>query len=279
MNHTNTYTASDERNLFIKIWGEPVNAKACIVLVHGLGEHILRYEHLAQAALARGYCMIGYDQRGHGQTPGKRGVIGSPKRLMDDLTEIIGYAQSLCPEKPVFLYGHSMGALEVLYYTLRYQPKINAVIATSPPLDNATASKAQRVLVGALKRVLPNLAVPSQLSTSALSRDPEIVKAYINDPLVHDKVSVALGGFLIDAAEYVLAHASDWKLPLYLAHGDADAICPYNGSKQFMNGLKPDAPVSFVTVEGAYHETHNEPGKESSIAERLDWLDKQVEQS
>lgn len=272
------HLASDGQALFTKIWGDPEAAKACIVLVHGLGEHIERYEHLAQAALARNYCMIGFDQRGHGQTAGKRGVIISPKRLMDDLNEIFAYAQSLCPDKPVFLYGHSLGALEVLYFTLTYKPNVKAVIATSPPLDTATTSKAQRLLVGMLKKLLPNLTVPSNLKTEDLSRDEAIVSAYNNDPLVHDQVSVALGGFLIDGAEYVLSHAHEWHLPLYLAHGDADGICPYAGSKTFVAGLKDGVPVTFKTIEGAYHETHNEPDKESYITERLDWLDMQIAQ-
>lgn len=273
---TRTYTASDGQKLFTKIWGKPENAKACILLVHGLGEHIERYEHLAAAALARDYCLIGFDQRGHGQTEGKRGVIVSPKRFMADLDEMLGYAQSLTPDKPVFLYGHSLGALEVLYYSLTAKPDIAGVIATSPPLDTATTSKSQRFLVGMLKKLLPNLTVPSQLSTNDLSRDPEIVKAYVNDPLVHDQVSVALGGFLIDGAEYILEHADEWQLPLYLAHGDADAICPYNGSKTFMGKVKVDAPIRFKTIKGAYHETHNEPDKAIFISERLDWLDEQL---
>lgn len=271
--NTSTFTTSDNQNLYLKIWGEPKTAKACIVLVHGLGEHIGRYEHLAQAALQRGYCMIGYDQRGHGQTQGKRGVIGNSKRLMTDLQEIINYAQSLCPNKAVFLYGHSLGALEVLYFGLTAKPEIAGVIATSPPLDTHTISKGQKVLVGILKNLFPNLTVANALDTTQLSRDEQIVKDYVNDPLVHDQASVALGAFLIQGAEYVMTHAAEWTLPLYLAHGDADRICPYNGSKNFMSRLMPGAPVTFKTVEGAYHETHNEPGKEGFIAERLDWLD------
>jgi alpha-beta hydrolase superfamily lysophospholipase len=272
------HSMSDGKPLFVKIWGEPADCKACILLVHGLGEHIERYEHVASMAVERGLCMIGYDQRGHGQTEGKRGVIGKPTQLMDDLQEILGYAQSLCGDKSIFLYGHSLGALEVLYFGLTAKPNIAGVIATSPPLATETTSKSQKVLVGILKGILPNITVPNALNTSQLSRDEQIVKAYVNDPLVHDQASVALGAFLIDGAEYVLAHAGEWRLPLFLAHGSADGICPIAGSKNFMKATKPDAPISFKIWDGAYHETHNEPDKDIAITAFLDWIDEQHEQ-
>ena len=107
------------------------------------------------------------------------------------------------------------------------------------------------------------------------SGDEQIEKAYVNDPLVHDQASVALGAFLIDGAEYVLAHADEWQLPLFLAHGSADGICPIAGSESFMKATKPDAPVIFKVWEGAYHETHNEPNKELAINAFLDWIDEQ----
>ena len=223
---TRTFTASDGQKLFTKHGANQKTRKACILLSAWLWANISNAMNTwLPRHLPGDYCLIGFDQRGHGQTEGKRGVIVSPKRFMADLDEMLGYAQSLIPNKPVFLYGHSLGALEVLYYSLTAKPAIAGVIATSPPLDTATTSKSQRFLVGMLKKLLPNLTVPSQLSTNDLSRDPEIVKAYVNDPLVHDQVSVALGGFLIDGAEYILEHADEWQLPLYLAHGDADAIC------------------------------------------------------
>lgn len=271
-----SFTSSDGKNLFVRIWGDCLSAKACILLVHGLGEHIERYNHVAKAAIERGLCMIGYDQRGHGQTEGKRGVIVSPKRFIQDLKEALAYAQSKCPDKPVFLYGHSLGALEVLYYSLHEKPKIAGVIATSPPLDTATTSKSQKMLVGLLKRIFPNITVPNALNTADLSHDTDVVKTYQNDALVHDKASVALGAFLIDGAEYVLEHASEWHLPLYLAHGSADKICPIAGSKTFVSSIKPSAPITFKIWDDAYHETHNEPDKDLVIKAMLDWIEQNI---
>lgn len=270
---TTSHTMSDGKPLYIKTWGDPATSKACILLVHGLGEHIGRYEYFANMATARGFCVIGFDQRGHGQTEGKRGVIGKSTQLMADLQEMLGYAQSLCGNKPIFLYGHSLGALEVLFFGLTAKPNIAGIIATSPPLDTNTTSKAQKILVGILKGILPNLTVPNALNAADLSRDKQIVKAYEKDPLVHDQASVALGAFLINGADYVLAHAGEWQLPLFLAHGNADRICPIAGSKSFVNATKPDAPISFKVWDGAYHETHNEPDKDIAITAILDWID------
>ena len=98
-------------------------------------------------------------------------------------------------------------------------------------------SRAQKTLVKVLKPILPDLAVDNGLEVEALSRDVEVVRRYRQDPLVHPKASVTLAGFMQEAAEYVRNRADAWDLPLYLAHGSADRICPVEGSRQFARKL------------------------------------------
>ena len=270
-----TLKNADGLNLYVRQWGSPASARALVLLVHGLGEHCQRYGHIAAAMEARDLCLIGYDQRGHGLSQGKRGVIGSEAQLMGDIGMLLEYTRQLNPSLPLFLYGHSLGALEVLYFVLRNRPELKGVIATSPPLDTSTMSAAQKTLVKVLVNFLPNLTVSSGLNVNGLSRDAQVVHAYQQDPLIHDRVSIRLGSFLQTAPGYVLTHAGEWSLPLYLAHGSADPICPIAGSRAFARQVSaPD--FTFREWQGLYHETHNEPEQAQVIATVTDWIEAHI---
>lgn len=266
--------SSNGEKLWGQVWEPGEKAQAVVVLVHGLGEHIQRYQHVADMLNAKGIALLGFDQQGHGKTGGKRGVINSAEGLMEDISQAIKLAKERYPGLPVFLYGHSMGALEVLYYGLNGPERPAGILATSPALDVASMSKAQRGLVGLLKNILPDLAVNNGLPIDGLSRDAASNQAYRVDPLVHPKASVRLAAFMMEAAEDVMAKANEWDVPLYLAHGSADPICPVAGSDQFAQRL--GSKVTYRRWDGFYHETHNEPEKDVVIGAMLDWVESQL---
>ena len=266
--------SSNGETLWGQVWAPEGDARAVVVLVHGLGEHIQRYQYVAEKMNARGLVLLGFDQQGHGKSSGKRGVINSGQGMMDDISSAIKLARQMYPGLPVFIYGHSMGALEVLYYGLHGSEPLKGIIATSPPLDSSSMSKAQRTMVGVLKNLLPNLTVDNGLSIDGLSRDAACNQAYRDDPLVHPKASVRLAGFLADGAVDIMQHADEWTIPLYLAHGSADALCPVGGSDQFAKLL--GSKVTYKRWEGLFHETHNEPEKDVVIGTMLDWIDSQL---
>ena len=261
-----------------ELWGklkrDPKTSRAVVVLAHGLGEHIQRYEHVAKAFDRRDFALMGFDQQGHGKSGGKRGVVAGNDSLLRDLESAIQLAKQLAPGKPVFLYGHSMGALEALYYGLKSQESVQGIIATSPALDPDIMSKTQKTLLKLLKPILLNLAIDNGLDVEALSRDSQVVQRYRDDPLVHPKASVTLAAFMQDGAQYVMNQAEAWDVPLYLAHGSADRICPVQGSRQFASKL--GEKVTYQEWEGLYHETHNEPEQEQVLATMLDWLESRV---
>jgi len=261
-------------SLWGQVWAPEGDIRAVVVLVHGLGEHVQRYQYVAEKMNARGIVLLGFDQQGHGKSGGKRGVINSGQGLMEDISGAIKLARQMYPGLPVFIYGHSMGALEVLYYGLHGSEPLKGIIATSPPLDTNSMSKAQRSMVGVLKKLLPNLAVDNGLSIDGLSRDATCNQAYRDDPLVHPKASMRLAGFMSDGAIDIMQHANDWTIPLYLAHGSADALCPIAGSDRFAEVL--GSKVTYKRWDGLFHETHNEPEKDVVIASMLDWIDSQL---
>ena len=244
--------------------------------MHGLGEHIGRYEHVAAKFVERDFALLAFDQQGHGKTAGKRGVIDPDDSMRRDIEAMLRLAKQLAPGKPVFLYGHSMGSMEALYYGLKGQEKVDGIIATSPPLDPRTMSGTQRRLIKLIKPLFPKLTVNNGLETSGLSRDAEVVRRYVADPLNHPKASVRLASFINDAAAYVREHADEWRLPLYLAHGSADPICPVEGSREFAKKLGDK--VTYKEWDGLYHETHNEPEQDLVIATMLNWLEDKVDE-
>jgi len=268
-----TLNTNDGLALYARSWGDPQASRAVVVLVHGLGEHCSRYEHVAQALVSESLYVLGFDQRGHGRSPGKRGLIPSYDQPLDDITVALERAQTDAPSLPVFLYGHSLGGLEVLHYGLVRKPELQGVIATSPALIIST-STLNRLMAGLMKHLAPNMIVANGLDVSALSQDPLVGQAYLQDPLVHDKVSVRLGSYMMDVGRYILDHAAEWSLPLYLAHGTADRICQFKGSAQF--AARAGEMVTFHPWEGLFHETHNELNKDEVIRAMLGWINAQL---
>jgi len=263
-------SGSDGKNLYAYLWGEPEASKAIVVLVHGLGEHIQRYKHVAAKFNERRIAILGFDQRGHGQTEGKRGLIPSGQQMVDDITSALQLARKLCPGKPVFLYGHSMGCTEVLYYGLVGPEKPSGILATSASLFLSPETAKKQKLAKAVGKILPSLSLNNGLDANGLSRDTAVVKDYKTDPLVHPMASVRLANFMFDAGDYVLAHAKEWKTPLYLAHGTSDPICDIRGTDKFAKDASGD--ITYKRWEGLFHETHNELNQDETITAMVDWV-------
>lgn len=265
-------TTKDGLTLFGQAWLTEKTPKALVLIVHGLGEHCGRYTHVAEIFNENGFQVYSFDQRGHGKSEGKRGHTPSPQHLIDDIAAAIQYA---CHDSedalPIFLYGHSLGALEVLYYGVKEDDALKGIIATSPPLDLSGTPESKKKLAKFLNPLLPGLVMPNGLDSNALSHDVEVVKAYQDDPLVHDRISVRLGMFMFTGAEEVLAGAKTWHYPLLLMHGTEDPICGIKGSDAFFEKL-PQGDFTYKRWEGLFHETHNEPEKAEVIQTMVDWI-------
>lgn len=258
----------------IKLWGQdwPTEGavKGTVCLVHGLGEHCSRYEHVAAALNTAGYAMVGIDQRGHGHSGGPRGHARSYNTLLDDVVLLLAEAKRRYPQAPLFLYGHSMGGNIALNYALRRSPVLAGAIITSPWLRLANPPTPTTVtLAKGLRRLWPNLTLANGLHLEYLSHDQVVVQNYRQDPLVHDRISAQMGMDLMEAGEWALAHAEDWQLPLLLMHGENDGIIAPSGSSQFAEKARN---CRYRSWPGLYHELHNELQKQAVLAEFVNWL-------
>ena len=172
--------------------------KAVVCLVHGVGEHTSRYAHVAEAFGKEGYAMMGADLRGHGRSGGARGHISSIEDFMQDIDNLLEQARKHYPGLPILLYGHSLGGILVLHYGLIRKPSVKGIIATSSGLHNAVEQqKIKVVMAKVLGTLIPSVTLASGLDAKAISRDEKVVQAYINDPLVHDKMSLGFGKIML----------------------------------------------------------------------------------
>jgi alpha-beta hydrolase superfamily lysophospholipase len=268
------WKSRDDLEMYARGW-KPDAPKAVVVLVHGHGEHVNRYNHVAAAFTQAGYAMQAFDLRGHGQSAGQRGHAPVYESLMNDITDFIADAQKRYPGLPVFLYGHSMGGNQVINYVLRSPQGLKGVIATGPWLKLAfDPPVVQMMAMKLLNSLAPSFALASGLSQASLSRDPEVVSRYAADPLVHDKISPRLYSGISVSGLWALEHAAELKIPMLLMHGSGDKITSAPASQEFAQ--KAGNLVNLRIWDGFYHEIHNEPEKAEVIQMMISWMDKQM---
>lgn len=259
-------------NLYSKLWAVP-SPKAIVALIHGQGEHINRYAHLASYYNNNGITVWGYDQQGFGKSEGPRGHAPNMEAYLDDVGLFITKVSDRFPGVPIILYGHSMGGNVVLNYSLRQKDaRLTGIIATAPWVRLAFEAPAIKVMAGRLMRsVLPQLALSSGLDTRLLSKDHAVVTAYNNDPLVHDKVSAAAGISLIEGAAWLNTYSESVPAPTLLMHGDADGITSCPATKALSERLS--GPVTWKAWPGMYHEIHNEPDQKAVFDYTIKWIE------
>jgi alpha-beta hydrolase superfamily lysophospholipase len=271
-------TTDDGLALVTQVWKARGDAaRGLVVIVHGLGEHCRRYEHVARRLNADGFDVVGYDHRGHGQSPGPRGGIPADDSLCADLGRVLRAARTAFPG-PVVLLGHSLGGLIAGRYVAEglaakpaawWQP-VDALVMSSPALDPGT-NALQKLLLATVAPMLPNLAVNNGLKVDWISRSMAVVQAYADDPLVHDRITGRLGMFVAKQGPVVIAAAPRWKTPTLLMWAGADRCVAPAGSAAFAQAA-PKAVVRTREWPGLFHEIFNEPEQDAVLGAMATWL-------
>lgn len=259
--------------LYAKTWQPDGAARGSVALVHGLGEHIGRYEHVAEALTGAGYAMIGVDLPGHGRSGGTRGHAAF-EEMTADIDHLLEEASSRWPGKPRFLYGHSMGGAITLFYTLTCRPDVEGVIVTSPGLAAGQPVPSwKKLMAKVMGRLAPSMTLDNGLDMDNLSNDPAVVAAYKADPLVHAKISTRLGLDLLSRGAWMMEQAENWPVALLLVQGTGDHIVSPAATEAFASRI-PAHLLTYKVWEGLYHETHNEPEKDQVLRYMLDWIER-----
>lgn len=267
-----SFQGSGDMVLYGQSWQPNDPARGVLALVHGLGEHSGRYQHLINTLLPRGFAVYGFDLRGHGRSPGRRGYINTWSEFREDVRAFVQMVTREEPERPLFLMGHSMGGLIVLEYTFRHPDGLRGIIASAPGLDTGGISPIALLLGRILSRIWPTFTVNTGLDVTGISRDPAVVQAYQADPLVHNKGTARLGVEGPTAIAWTNAHAAELRLPVLILHGSADRLTNPQISRAFFDKLTyPDK--TYIAYEGGYHEGHNDIHYEQVMTDLTNWLE------
>ena len=257
--------------LFRRAW-LPSTSEQIIILVHGYGEHSGRYEHTASDLARAGFEVHAYDQQGHGRSGGARCHVRRFEHLLDDLEGFVAAVHAERSSLPIVVVGHSMGGLVVAAYASQRNPKIAGVITSAAVLAvPKDLSRAHVIAVRGLKWLAPRLSLASKLDPKALSRDPEVVRAYLEDPFVQRKITASLASEMLSAMKRTAAAAV--RVPMLLLHGEDDCICPVAGSRRFFEQLTV-TQRGLHTYPGLRHEIFNEPERAAVLGDLVGWIRK-----
>jgi len=256
--------SDDGTRLRLVRWGSGTRD---VLLVHGLAEHAGRYEHVAARLVKAGYRVTLLELRGHGESEGQRGHTRRWHRYVEDLQLAGNLVQ-----RPLAIVAHSMGGLVTLD-ALRepFAPQVLGVALSNPLVrPSSRPSELRTRLVRALSRYAPIIPIRTELDTSLICRDRDVVLAYEADPAVFPTVTVRWAVEMMDATERMAEDPPQLDIPLRMMLGTADGICEPEASRSLAHAWV--GPTDLVAYEGAYHELFNEPDKDVILDGLVEWL-------
>lgn len=265
-----TFTTADGVRLFERRWLPEGAPKAALAIVHGYAEHSGRYAYVGEALAARGYAVHAVDLRGHGRSEGPRAFVRSFDAYLADLRAFLDRVRTTTPAVPVFLLGHSMGGTIVALAAVADRPAVEGILLSGPVTVRNAPRLFERV-INVIARVAPMLPL-TKLSAGAVSRDPEVVRRYDEDPLVYrGRMRVGLLAAMLRAARRVDERIGTMSLPVLFMHGTADQLTTPEGSRDLYERAA-SSDKTLKLYDGLYHEILNEPERDEVIADIAAWL-------
>jgi acylglycerol lipase len=263
---------SDE-HIYYQCWLPESDVKAVLLVVHGLAEHCGRYMNLVNRFVPLGYGVYTFDLPGHGKSHGKRVYVNRFEDYTQTLAVFLDKVRAKHNETPLFLVGHSMGSLVSAVFLTRHQKNfVGAVLSGSgvfkvpDNISNATifAGKVFSVL-------LPKIGLIG-LDVDGVSRDPSVVRAYVEDPLVHTgKTTARLAAEILGAMKRIPEIAAQITLPILLIQGGADRLVDPEGARMLFETVQ-SSDKTIKIYEGLYHEIFNEPERDQVLSDVEEWL-------
>lgn len=273
-------TMSDGVKINLAVW-TPENTqtsevKGAVQFIHGFGEHSGRYYELAERFTKKGFAFIFHDQRGHGETQGKRGVASSYGKFLDDAAAVRCLIKERFPSLPIALYGHSMGGNIALNLLLSdaYKNYACAVIGCpwlrlNKPFPSAVVTFAK--LAG---KISPNITVRNKLDLNVLSHDGEIVETARGDMEYHNHLSLKIFTEITERGEYAIKNADKLTLPTLMLCAGQDMLVSPQAIEEFCE--KANDNVRLIKYPKLYHELHNEIERADIFGNVLDFITENI---
>ncbi len=267
------FTGVRDTEIYYQGWLPEGDVKAVLLLVHGLAEHSGRYSNVVDFFVPQDFAAYGLDHVGHGKSQGKRVHVERFEDFTDSLKIYFNMIREWHPDVPIFLIGHSMGGLIGAAYLLDYQDELAGAVLSAPSVKVPDDISPAIIFVGKVLSILAPKMGLIGLEAEGVSRDPEVVDAYVNDPLVHiGKYTSRLAAELLKAMERVSANAGTIKLPVLLLQGSADKLVDPSGA-QILHDALGSEDKTLKIYEGLYHEVFNEPEHEQVLGDVKSWLE------
>jgi acylglycerol lipase len=267
-----TFKGRDDLDLFYRCWLPVKSPKAVLVIAHGLAEHSGRYRNLAEFFTGRGYAVYGLDLPGHGRSEGSRCYINRFSDYTEDVGSFLDLVRNEGREGKIFLLGHSMGGTIAVDFAVGYQDELTGMLISAAVMKvGYSVTPFQVMAAGILSRLVPKMGV-SVLDATAISKDPAVVDAYVNDPLVYrGKIRARTGAELIRTIGELSTRLPEIRLPVLIMHGTEDRLSEPEGSRMLYEKLG-SADKTLKMYEGLYHEIFNEPEREQVMADAASWI-------
>ncbi len=278
MNHQEGYFKGRQgTNLYYQGWLPEGRSVAVLLIVHGLAEHSGRYGNVVDHFVPLGYAVYGIDHPGHGRSDGPRVYVERFQDFLDPLQVFLGRIRDWQPGIPIFLLGHSLGGLISAAYLLDQPDEPAGAILSAPSVMMPGSVSTLTLLTGkVLSALLPRLGLV-RLEAEGVSRDPAVVRAYREDPLVFTgKITARLGTELLQAMGRVLAEARKIRRPLLILQGAADKLVDPRGAQVLFDRVS-SVDKTIKVYEGLYHEVFNEPEHDQVLGDVEKWLAGQLE--
>ncbi|MBN2401954.1 MAG: lysophospholipase [Spirochaetes bacterium] len=271
----NTFKGVRNTDIYYQVWLPAKKAKAVLLIVHGIGEHSGRYMNVVNHFVPLGYAVYALDHIGHGRSGGTREFVKRFEDYTDTLSIYYNIVKAAQPAQPIFLLGHSMGGLIAAYFLLDHQADFKGAVISAPSIKVGDISKAA-VIAGKIFALIAPKAGVLKINSNGISRDPEVVKAYQNDPLVfHRKTTARLGAELLKAITRVNAELERISLPFIVLQGSADRIIDPSGA-QMLYDRAASKDKTIKIYNGLYHEVFNEPEKDRVLKDVERWIEARV---
>jgi acylglycerol lipase len=262
-----------DTDIYYQYWLPESEPKAILLVVHGLAEHSGRYMNVVNHLVPSGYAVYGLDHIGHGKSDGERVYV---ERFQDYTTTLKKYFDMIRkwqPEKAIFLIGHSMGGLISAEYLLEHQGELSGAVLSGPGIKVPDNISQATIFVGKLLSIIMPKAGLIQLDAEGVSRDPKVVDAYINDPLVYTgKTTARLCAELLKTTQRVTDQATKIRLPIMIVQGSGDKLVDPSGA-QLLYDLVGSGDKMIKIYDSFYHEVFNEPEHEQVLNDVNKWLE------
>lgn len=255
-----------------RAWLPDGPARAVVVVVHGVAEHSGRYQHVGSRLADAGFAAYALDHIGHGKSAGRTGNIESIDSAADNVASMLAIAVREHPGVPRFLLAHSMGSLIVLHLATRAPLDVEGIVVSAPAIVLSVDKPVERMLAPLLTRVVPNMGV-LKLDSSMISRDPAVVAAYDNDPLVfRGKLPVRTAVEVLHTGELVRKRLNRLTVPTLVLQGTGDVLVSPRGA-DLIEQQAAAKDLTVIRYDGLYHEVFNEPEQDKVLTDTVDWLE------